>query len=65
MKTNAPNDEARAVEDELRERERLDAQDTQREIARERQNDSDPFGWIYDSERRVAQGNLEDARRTI
>lgn len=65
MKTKTPNDESRAVEDELRERERLDAQDAQREIAREREKDSDPFGWIYDSERRVARGNLEDGTRTI
>ena len=62
MKTNVPNDEAQAVEDELRERERLDAQDIQREIARE---DNDPFGWQYDCARRVAQGNLEDGKRTI
>ena len=62
MKTNATNDEAQVVKDELRERERLDAQDTQREIARE---DDDPFGWRYDSVRRVAQGNLEDGKRTI
>ena len=26
---------------------------------------SDPFGWIYDCERRVAQGNLADGKRTI
>ena len=65
MKTNATNDEAQVVKDELRERERLDAQDTQREIAREKEKDSDPFGWIYDCERRVAQGNLEDGKKTI
>lgn len=65
MKTNATNDEAQVVEDELRGRERLDAQDTQREIAREKEKDSDPFGWIYDCERRVAQGNLEDGKKTI
>jgi hypothetical protein len=65
MKTNATNDEAQVVEDELRERKRLDALDVHREIAREREKDSDPFGWIYDSERRVAQGNLEDGMKTI
>ena len=65
MKTNATNDEAQVVKDELRERKRLDAQDTQREIAREKEKDSDPFGWIYDCERRVAQGNLEDGKKTI
>ena len=62
MKTKKPNDEAQAAEDELRGRERLDAEDVQREMARE---DDDPFGWRYDSVRRVAQGNLEDGKKTI
>ena len=44
MKTNATNDEAQVVKDELRERRRLDALDVQREIVREREKDSDPFG---------------------
>ena len=61
-KTPKPDDE---VQDELRGRELLDAQDVQREISREKEKDSDPFGWIYDCERRVAQGNLEDGKRTI
>ena len=60
-KTPKPDDE---VQDELRGRERLDAQYVQLEISREQEKDSDPFGWIYDCERRVAQGNLEDGRRT-
>ena len=63
MKTNATNDEAQVVEDELRERRRLDALDVHREIARD--DDDDPFGWQYDCARRVAQGNLEDGKRTI
>ena len=65
MKTNATNDEAKVVEDELRERQRLDALDIQREMARNEAEDSDPFGWRYDSVRRVAQGNLETGKRTI
>lgn len=65
MKTKTPNEEEQAAIDQIRERERLDAHDIKSEMARDEADDSDPFGWQYDSARRVAQGNLEDGNRTI
>ena len=65
MKTKTPNEEEQAALDEIRDRERLDAHDIKSEMTRDEAEDSDPFGWRYDSVRRVAQGNLEDGKRTI
>ena len=65
MKTKTPNEEEQSALDEIRDRERLDAHDIKSEMARDEAEDSDPFGWCYHSVRHVAQGNLEDGKRTI
>ncbi len=65
MKAKTPNEVELAALDEIRDRDRLDAHDMKSEMTRDDAEDSDPFGWRYDSVRRVAQGNLEDGKRTI